>query len=158
MMGVLAKRIIMHGAMNHESGADITKATTAGTAPITMTAELKAVSGPNRSLSGESPAVLNKTTSVPATPFRDTQERLGVWHVVARWELNLRNLTWRTAITTKPPNFTKTLQSLTAPPLINTARAITQRAWSILRVLSNILRAQASKVIRPTRKANSRSK
>jgi hypothetical protein len=32
MMGVLAKRIIMHGAMNHETGADITKllATTAG--------------------------------------------------------------------------------------------------------------------------------
>ena len=32
MMGVLAKRIIIHGAMNHESGADITKllATTAG--------------------------------------------------------------------------------------------------------------------------------
>jgi hypothetical protein len=32
VMGVLAKRIIIHGAMNHESGADITMllATTAG--------------------------------------------------------------------------------------------------------------------------------
>ena len=32
MMGVLAKRIITRGAMNHEGGADITKllATTAG--------------------------------------------------------------------------------------------------------------------------------
>jgi hypothetical protein len=132
MMGVLAKRVIMHGAMNHESGADITKllATTAGNCPDHHDRrELKAVSGPNRCLC---PAVLNGTTSIPATPFRDTQERLGVWHVVERWELNLRNLTWRTAITTKPPNFTKTLQSLTAPPPINTARAITQIVTSVM--------------------------
>ena len=46
--------------------------------------------------------------------------------------------TWQTTITTKPLNFTKMRQSLTVPPLNNTARAITQRAWSIQRVLSNI--------------------
>jgi hypothetical protein len=58
MRGVLAKRIIIHGAMNHESGADITKllATTAGNCPDHHDRrELKAVSGPNRCLSGEIP-------------------------------------------------------------------------------------------------------
>jgi hypothetical protein len=65
--------------------------------------------------------------------------------------------TWQTMITTKPLNFTKMRQSLTVPPLNNTARAITQRAWSIQRALSNTPRARASKVIRPMQRANSKS-
>jgi hypothetical protein len=32
-------------------------------------------------------------------PFRDSPERLRELRVVARWELNLRNLTWQTTIT-----------------------------------------------------------
>jgi hypothetical protein len=65
--------------------------------------------------------------------------------------------TWQTTIITKPLNFTKMRQSLTVPPLNNTARAITQRAWSIQRVLSNTPRARISKVIRPMQRANSKS-
>jgi hypothetical protein len=65
--------------------------------------------------------------------------------------------TWQITITTKPPNFTKMQQSLTEPPLNSTARAITQRAWSIQRVRSNIHRVQINKATKPMRKANSKS-
>ena len=66
-------------------------------------------------------------------------------------------LTWQTPITTKPLNFTKMRQSLTGPPLNNTARAITQRAWSIQRVRNNTRRVRINKATKPTPKANSKS-
>jgi hypothetical protein len=65
--------------------------------------------------------------------------------------------TWRIAITTKPLNFTKMQQSLTGLPLNNTARAITQRAWSIQRVRSSTHRVPINKATKPMRKANSKS-
>ena len=64
---------------------------------------------------------------------------------------------WQITITTKPLNFTKMQQSLTGPPPNSTAKAITQRAWSIQRVLSNTHRVQASKVIRPMQRASNKS-
>jgi hypothetical protein len=66
-------------------------------------------------------------------------------------------LTWQTPITTKPLNFTKMQQSLTGLPLNNTARAITQRAWSIQRVRSNTRRVRINKATKPMPKANSKS-
>jgi hypothetical protein len=64
---------------------------------------------------------------------------------------------WQIMITTKPLNFTKMQQSLTGLPLNSTARATTQRAWSIQRVRSNTHRVQINKATKPMRKANSKS-
>jgi hypothetical protein len=64
---------------------------------------------------------------------------------------------WQIMIRTKPLNFTKMQQSLTGLPLSSTARAITQRAWSIQRVRSNTHRVQINKATKPMRKANSKS-
>ena len=64
---------------------------------------------------------------------------------------------WQIVITTKPLNFTKMQQSPTGLLLNSTARAITQRVWSIQRVRSNTPRVQINKATKPTRKANSKS-
>jgi hypothetical protein len=64
---------------------------------------------------------------------------------------------WQIMITTKPLNFTRMQQSLTGLPLNSTARAITQRAWSIQRVRSNTHRVQINKATKPMRKANSKN-
>ena len=64
---------------------------------------------------------------------------------------------WQISITTKPLNFTKMRQSRTGAPLNSTAKAITPRAWSIQRVLSNTRRVQASKAIRPMQSASNKN-
>jgi hypothetical protein len=76
---------------------------------------------------------------------------------LARWGAEPMEPEWQIMITTKPLNFTKMRQSLTGPPLNNTARAITQRAWSIQRVRNNTRRVQINKATKPTPKANNKS-
>jgi hypothetical protein len=65
--------------------------------------------------------------------------------------------TWQITITTKPLNFTKMQQSPTGPPLNSTAKAITQRAWSIQRVRSNTHRVQINKATKPMQRASNKS-